>query len=73
MSSNPEPGGFFLDRFDLAEGELEHVLGDALAQRGDHADLYFEFTTSESVAGGIAGQEGDAQRVAGRGRACRCA
>jgi TldD protein len=49
MSSNPEPGGFILDRYGLAEGELEHVLGDALAQRGDHADLYFEFTTSESL------------------------
>jgi TldD protein len=49
MSSNPEPGGFFLDRYGLAAGELEHVLGDALARRGDHADLYFEFTTSESL------------------------
>jgi TldD protein len=49
MLSNPEPGGFFLDRYGLAVGELEHVLGDALARRGDHADLYFEFTTSESL------------------------
>jgi TldD protein len=49
MPSNPEPGGFFLDRYGLAVGELEHVLGDALARRGDHADLYFEFTTSESL------------------------
>jgi TldD protein len=49
MPSIPEPRGFFLDRYGLTEGELEHILGEALARRGDHADLYFEFTTSESL------------------------
>ena len=49
MASTPEPHGFFLDRFGLTDGELDHVLGEALARRGDHADLYFEFTTSESL------------------------
>ena len=45
----PEPRRFFLERYDLTETELEHVLGDALAPRADHADLYFEFTTRESL------------------------
>src|SRR4029077_10387246 len=49
MPSTPEPHGFFLDRYGLTEGELDHILGEALARRGDHADLYFEFTTSESL------------------------
>ena len=46
---SPEPRRFFLDRYGLTESELEHVLGDALARRADHADLYFEFTTRESL------------------------
>ncbi len=49
MSSSPKPSALMLDRYGLAEGELELVLGDALAHRGDHADLYFEFTTSENL------------------------
>ena len=49
MSATPEPRRFFLDRYGLTEGELEHVLGDALGRRADHSDLYFEFTTSESL------------------------
>src|SRR5262245_4812999 len=49
MLSTPEPHGFFLDRYGLTDGELDHILGEALARRGDHADLYFEFTTSETL------------------------
>jgi TldD protein len=49
MASTPEPRGFFLDRYGLTEGELEHILGEAIGRRGDHADLYFEFTSSESL------------------------
>jgi TldD protein len=49
MSVTPEPRRFFLERYGLTETELEHVLGDALARRADHADLYFEFTTRESL------------------------
>ncbi|MGH7898123.1 MAG: metalloprotease TldD, partial [Candidatus Binatia bacterium] len=33
----------------LTEGELEHVLGAAVGNRADHADLYFEFSTRESL------------------------
>lgn len=40
---------FFLERLALSEGELENVLGAAVGQRGDHADLYCEFSTSESL------------------------
>jgi TldD protein len=40
---------FFLERFGLNDGELERVLGTALGQRADHADLYFEFSTSETL------------------------
>jgi len=49
MTTPTEPRRFFLDRYGLTEGELEHVLGDALGRRADHSDLYFEFTTSESL------------------------
>ena len=40
---------FFLDRFGLSDGELESVLGTALGRRADHADLYFEFSTNETL------------------------
>src|SRR6516162_9675938 len=49
MPPTPEPHGFFLDRYGLTKGELEHILGEALARRADHADVYFEFTTSETL------------------------
>src|SRR5882724_194164 len=44
-----EPRGFFLDRYGLDLGELENVLGTAVARRADHADLFFEFSTVESL------------------------
>ncbi|MGH7823058.1 MAG: PmbA/TldA family metallopeptidase, partial [Candidatus Binatia bacterium] len=49
MATEISPRSFFLDRYGLTEGELEHVLGAALSRRVDHADLYFEFQTSESL------------------------
>src|SRR5262249_33812549 len=49
MAETPEPRRFFLERYGLSEGELEHILGDAVGRRADHADLYFEFTTTESL------------------------
>ena len=49
MPAPAEPRRFFLDRYGLTEGELEHILGDALGRRADYSDLYFEFTTSESL------------------------
>jgi len=49
MAGTPEPRRFFLERYGMNEGELEHVLGDAIGRRADHADLYFEFTTTENL------------------------
>src|SRR2546428_741663 len=49
MKPLPEARSFFLDRFGLTEGELAHVLGTAVGNRADHADLYFEFCTRESL------------------------
>jgi TldD protein len=40
---------FFLDRFGLSEGVLEHTVGSAIARRADYADLYFEFRTAQSL------------------------
>ncbi|MFO0687711.1 MAG: metalloprotease TldD [Myxococcota bacterium] len=41
---------FFHDRYDLTDGLLEKILGTALERRVDSADLYFEHTTTDSVA-----------------------
>ena len=41
---------FFEDRFDLDERGLEAALGTALERQVDHADLYFEYTTQDSVS-----------------------
>ncbi len=41
---------FFRDHFDLDERSLERVLGTALERRVDYADLFFEYTTQDSVA-----------------------
>ncbi|GIW41037.1 MAG: protease TldD [Candidatus Binatia bacterium] len=46
---NVAPERFFLDRFGLEERNLEAALGTALARGVDFADLYFEFTTVESL------------------------
>jgi TldD protein len=40
---------FFVDRYGLEESELQHVLGSAVGARADHADLYFESRTAETV------------------------
>jgi TldD protein len=41
---------FFQDRFGLDERGLEAALGTALERRVDHADLYFEYSTQDSVS-----------------------
>jgi TldD protein len=41
---------FFKDRFGLDEGGLEAALGTALERRVDYADLYFEYSTQDSVS-----------------------
>ena len=53
IQSTTEPSGaidFFRDRFDLSEQGLEAVLGTALERSVDRADLYFEYTTQDSVS-----------------------
>ena len=40
---------FFLDRFGLTNGDIEKLLGAALARGGDYADLYFEYRVANSV------------------------
>ena len=40
---------FFFDRFGLTESDLEKYLAAALAEGGDYADLYFEYTTTSSI------------------------
>jgi TldD protein len=41
---------FFRERFDLDESRLDDALGTALERSVDHADLYFEYTTQDSVS-----------------------
>ena len=41
---------FFVDRFDIDQSSLETTLGIALERQVDHADLFFEYTTQDSVA-----------------------
>jgi TldD protein len=40
---------FFFERYNLTFGEIDKLLGCALARGGDYADLYFEYRTSNSV------------------------
>jgi len=39
----------FAARFGITRGDLEHYLGDALAEGGDYADLYFEYQATSSI------------------------
>ncbi len=41
---------FFRDRFDLGDRQLATTLDTALERDVDYADLYFEYTTTDSVA-----------------------
>jgi TldD protein len=40
---------FFSSRYNLTERDLERYLGEALAQGGDYADLYFEYSATSSL------------------------
>jgi TldD protein len=40
---------FFFDRFGLTEGDVDKLLGAALARGGDYADLYFEHRVGSAV------------------------
>jgi len=43
------PVRFFRDRFGLDEAALARLLGTALERRVDHADLFFEYSSDDSV------------------------
>ncbi|MFQ5665467.1 MAG: metalloprotease TldD [Candidatus Binatia bacterium] len=58
-----EPEHFFLERFGLTERLLEQLLGSAIAQRADYADLYFEFRTVQSLSLGEGIVKTASQRV----------
>src|SRR4030095_10165033 len=40
---------FFFDRYGLTNGDIDKLLGAALARGGDYADLYFEYRVANSV------------------------
>jgi TldD protein len=40
---------FFFNRYGLTAGDIDKLLGTALARGGDYADLYFEYRVSNSV------------------------
>jgi TldD protein len=42
--------GFFLDRFGLDDRSLDAALGTALERQVDYADLFFEYSTQDSVS-----------------------
>jgi len=48
--SAPEALAFFQERFDLGDSSLATALDTALERRLDYADLYFEYTTTDSVS-----------------------
>jgi TldD protein len=45
-----EPIKFFTSKFNLTIPEIESLLGAALSKGGDYADLYFEYTTLNSLS-----------------------
>jgi TldD protein len=50
MSDVPAPLRLVRERYGLAPGDLETVLGAALARGADYADVFLERTTQDSVA-----------------------
>lgn len=40
----------FAERFQITRADLENYLGEALAQGGDYADLYFEYLQTSSIS-----------------------
>lgn len=48
--NTPEPGGFeFEKQFGVSKEDMRKLLETALSKGGDYADLFFEFTVSNSV------------------------
>ncbi|MGH9327224.1 MAG: metalloprotease TldD [Terriglobia bacterium] len=50
MPSLPKADTFFRDTFAITPGDLEKYLTAALSDGADYADLYFEHTTTSSIA-----------------------
>jgi TldD protein len=44
-----EPKEFFTGKFNISISDIESLLGVALSRGGDYADLYFEYTTLNSL------------------------
>src|SRR5215813_11400881 len=44
-----EPISFFTGKFNLSVSDIESLLGAALSKGGDYADIYFEYTTLNSL------------------------
>src|SRR5712691_8011358 len=44
------PERFFLERFGLSSTGLGRVLGTAVAEHADYADLYFEYRVNQSAS-----------------------
>jgi TldD protein len=44
-----EPESFFLKKYDLSSSSLESVMGRVLDKKINYADLYLEYTTSETM------------------------
>jgi TldD protein len=66
--TRPAPLAFFRERFDLDSRSLEAVLGSALERRVDQAELFFEYTSQDSLSleQGLV-KRGDRQIVQGAG------
>src|SRR5262249_5479971 len=45
-----EPIQFFTGKFNISVSDIESLLGAALSKGGDYADLYFEYTTLNSLS-----------------------
>src|SRR5215831_9960178 len=44
-----EPIKFFTGKFNISISDIESLLGAALSKGGEYADLYFEYTTLDSL------------------------
>ena len=49
-SSALQPAEFFDDKYGMDTSNLQRILGKALSVQVDHADLYFQYEVSDTVA-----------------------
>ena len=69
-SSSSEVMKFFENRFGAHEGVLADILGSAMGRHIDDADLYFEYTTAQSLSmeEGMVKKGGSSSEIPGPGR-----